>query len=303
MEKIIFLGMGAIGASFAAQLKNGGVAPVVLCDEKRKARYSKDGFIINKKRYDFEYILPSDTHYTADIIFLAVKHHHLEESVEQMKNFVDSDTIIVSLMNGIDSEMIIGKYYEMNHIVHAYVIAIDAVRENNIINFKDNGQIVFGNSNGIEDNKTDFIKHLFDKTGVTYTISDEILKRLWWKFMVNVGINQVSSILNASYGVFTQSEDALELTKLAMKEVIELSKAMNINLDESAIDQYISVLNNLAPEGITSMLQDVRAKRKTEVEMLSGQVIEFGKKYGVATPVNNILYKMIKTIEFTNEAQ
>jgi|LGOV01.1.fsa_nt_gb 2-dehydropantoate 2-reductase len=301
MEKVMFLGMGAIGASFAAQLKDGGVTPVVLCDEKRKSRYSKDGFIVNNKHYDFEYILPSDTHYTADIIFLAVKHHHLKESVEQMKNFIDADTIIVSLMNGIDSEMIIGKHYGMNHIVHAYVIAIDAVREKNIINFEDNGQIVFGNSNGIEDNKTDFIKHLFNKTGVTYKISDEILKRLWWKFMLNVGLNQVSSILDAPYGVFTRSNDALELTKLAMKEVIELSKAMNINLDESAIDQYISVLNNLAPEGITSMLQDVRAKRKTEVEMLSGQVIEFGKKYGVDTPVNNILYKMIRTIEFTNE--
>ncbi len=72
MEKVMFLGMGAIGASFAAQLKEGGVAPVVLCDEKREARYSKDGFIVNNKHYDYEYILPSDTHYTADIIFLAL---------------------------------------------------------------------------------------------------------------------------------------------------------------------------------------------------------------------------------------
>lgn len=180
-----------------------------------------------------------------------------------MKNFVDSDTIIVSLMNGIDSEIIIDERYGINHIVHTYVIAINAVREKNIINFKDNGQIVFGNSNGIEDRETGYIKHLFNNTGITYKISDEILKKSCWKFMLNVGLNQVSSILNAPYGVFSE----------------------------------------LAPESITSMLQDVRAKRKTEVEMLSGQVIEFGEKYSVAAPVNNLLYKMIKTIEFANESK
>ncbi|MCD6436256.1 MAG: 2-dehydropantoate 2-reductase, partial [Clostridiales bacterium] len=86
-------------------------------------------------------------------------------------------------------------------------------------------------------------------------------------------------------------------------EVIKLSKAMNVNLDESAFEQYISLLNDLSPDGLTSMLQDIRAKRKTEVEMLSGQVIEFGKKYNIETPVNNILYKMIKSIEFMNTAK
>jgi len=48
-------------------------------------------------------------------------------------------------------------------------------------------------------------------------------------------------------------------------------------------------------------MQDVKAKRKTEVEMLAGKVIDYGKKYNVETPINNYLFKMLKTIEFINK--
>jgi len=301
MKKVMFLGMGAIGAGFASQLYNGGVKPVVICNEDRKKRYEKDGFIINKKRYDFEYFLPETTDYKADIIFVAVKYQNLNESIKLMKNFINDNTIIVSLMNGIDSESIIAETYGIEHLVHSFVIGIDAVRENNILNFVANGTIVFGNGNGKEDYKTDFIKNLFNETGVDYKLSNEILKKLWWKFMVNVGINQVSSILNAPYGVFVNCKEASDLMEEAMKEVIALSIAMDINLDYSAIDEFNVFLNKLKPEGITSMLQDVKAKRKTEVEMLAGKVIDFGKKYNVKTPINNYLFKMLKTIEFINK--
>jgi len=199
MKKVMFLGMGAIGAGFASQLYNGGVKPIVICNEERKKRYKKDGFIINKKRYDFEYFLPEITDYKADIIFIAVKYQNLKESIELMKNFINENTIIVSLMNGIDSEAIIAETYGIEHLVYSFVIGIDAVRENNILNFASNGTIIFGNKNGKEDYKTDYIQNLFNETGVDYKLSDEILKKLWWKFMVNVGINQVSSILNAPY--------------------------------------------------------------------------------------------------------
>ncbi|MBN2259739.1 MAG: ketopantoate reductase family protein [Clostridiales bacterium] len=303
MEKILFIGMGAIGASFAAQMKDKGVTPVVLCDEKRKARYVKDGFIVNGKRYDYEYLLPKETHYKADLLFVAVKYHHLTETINQIKNFVGPETIIVSLMNGIDSELILSEAFGKNHVVPAFVMGIDAVREDNSINYQDPGKITFGNKNGLEDSKTEFIQHLFKKTAINYELSDEILKKQWWKFMVNVSINQVSAILDAPYGVFDHYPVAFEILELAMKEVIELSKAMNVNLDETAISQFKGALHNLTETAVTSMVQDVRAKRKTEVEMLSGQVISFGKKYGIKTPVNELLFKMIQTIEYMNNVQ
>ena len=141
------------------------------------------------------------------------------------------------------------------------------------------------------------MKELFEKADIPYNIPEDMLHELWWKFMVNVGINQISAVLKAPYGVFQKVKDAEELMKTASNEVIQLSCKAGINLKADAINEFIKVLSKLAPEGKTSMLQDIEAGRKTEVDIFSGTVIELGKKYGVATPVNNMLYKMIKTME------
>jgi 2-dehydropantoate 2-reductase len=289
--------MGAIGASFAAQMKDHGINPLVFCDEKRKSRYTKDGFIVNNKRYDFEYIMPGES-VAASLVIVVVKHHNLIEVVEQIKDIVTPDTVIMSLMNGIDSETILGARYGMDKIVHAFVIALDGVREKNNISYTSPGQIIFGNADASEDWKIDRIKSFLKTASINYQLTDEILKKQWWKFMVNIGANQLSAILHAPYGTMKYSADARILLTDAMMEVIEISQAMNVNLEESSIADFFTMIGNLADDGKTSMHQDVLAKRKTEVDMLSGHVIALGKKYSIPTPVNTLLYHMIKTIEY-----
>ncbi len=301
LKKIIIVGMGAIGASFASQMKDQGVQPIVMCDEKRKARYTKDGFIINDTRYDFEYITPAERHLTADLVIVVVKYHHLNKVVDQIQNIVDKNTVIMSLMNGIDSEQILGERYGMEKMVHAFVVALDGVREKNQIRFTSPGQIIFGNDNGEQDHRTDCVKDTLEVSGINYKISEDILKQLWWKFMVNVGANQVSAILKTPYGAMKHSESTKILLRSAMNEVIAISEKMDIGLDASSIDDFFGMIDKLSDEGITSMHQDVLAHRKTEVEMLAGQVIAMGERFQVPTPVNEILFQMITTIEFLNK--
>lgn len=117
--------------------------------------------------------------------------------------------------------------------------------------------------------------------------------------MMNVGVNQVSALLRAPYSVFQKVGEARELMEMASREVILLSQRMGINLNEEDIKKYIEVLNTLKPEGKTSMLQDVEAGRKTEVESFAGTVSKLGREYGIATPVNDFLLRAIHTIEQT----
>lgn len=117
--------------------------------------------------------------------------------------------------------------------------------------------------------------------------------------MMNVGVNQISALLRAPYGVFQKIGEARELMEMASREVIRLSERIGINLNEEDLQRYIKVLDTLRPEGKTSMLQDVEAGRKTEVEIFAGTVSELGREYGVATPVNDFLLRAIHTIEQT----
>jgi 2-dehydropantoate 2-reductase len=120
---------------------------------------------------------------------------------------------------------------------------------------------------------------------------------MWWKFMINVGINQTSSLLGAPYGVFQTVPDAQAIMEAAMREVIACAQASGVNLVEQDIADWYTFLNTLHPEGKTSMLQDVDAGRKTEVDMFAGKIVALGHEYGIPTPVNELLLHAIRVIE------
>jgi 2-dehydropantoate 2-reductase len=124
-----------------------------------------------------------------------------------------------------------------------------------------------------------------------------MIRTLWWKFMINVGMNQVSAVLRAPYRVFHNSLEARELMEEAMREVIALAKAEQIHLQEQDIHSFYPFLMAMSPDGKTSMVQDVEAGRKTEVEMFAGKVVELGEKHGTATPVNKVLFRLLKAME------
>jgi 2-dehydropantoate 2-reductase len=115
--------------------------------------------------------------------------------------------------------------------------------------------------------------------------------------MINVGINQASAVLGAPYAVFQTSKEARGLMESAMREVIGLAQKAGVNLSEADISGFDPFLARLNPQGKTSMLQDVEAGRKTEVEMFAGRVIALGKQYDIPVPVNQMLFDKIKAIE------
>lgn len=124
-----------------------------------------------------------------------------------------------------------------------------------------------------------------------------MMRMMWWKFMVNVGMNQASAVMRAPYGVFQSSPDAQALMEALMQEVISLAKASGMNLTNQDLDEWYTFLNTLSPEGKTSMLQDVEAGRKTEIEIFGGKVVELGRTYGIPTPVNQTVLHIIQVLE------
>jgi 2-dehydropantoate 2-reductase len=165
------------------------------------------------------------------------------------------------------------------------------------ISFGNIGKIVFGSKDKSGKDKEMAVREFFDRVGIPYNIPEDIIRELWWKFMMNVGINQVSAILKADYSVFQNIAEARELLESASLEVVAIAEKAGIAISRDDISKYMTIINTLSPSGKTSMLQDIEAHRKTEVDIFSKTVIELGKKYGVATPVNDMLFRMIRTLE------
>ncbi len=115
--------------------------------------------------------------------------------------------------------------------------------------------------------------------------------------MINVGMNQASAVMRAPYGVFQKSPEAQGLMEALMKEVIALADVMDVNLTNRDIEDWYSFLNTLSTQGKTSMLQDIEAGRKTEVEIFGGKVVELSKTHNVPTPVNQTVLRIIQVLE------
>jgi 2-dehydropantoate 2-reductase len=130
-----------------------------------------------------------------------------------------------------------------------------------------------------------------------YQIDTDMKKRLWGKFMLNVGVNQTVAVFEGDNGTIQKEGEARNTMIQAMREVMAISDREEIHLTQEDLNYWLRVLSVLSPEGKPSMRQDLEAKRRSEVGLFAGTVIEFGKKYGIPTPVNQSLYDKIKLLE------
>ncbi len=302
IKSILLVGAGAVGSSVAHKLhdKNPGTVHV-LAGGERAQRYRDQGLVINEQRYDLPIMEPaanSAASEAVDLILVAVKQYHLTAAIEDMRHYVGKNTVILSLMNGITSESELGEAFGQEKILYGLVIGIDGNRTGNQVRFTSAGTIVFGEAQNCEwSDRVAKIAQLFDAAGVIYSVPDDMLHALWYKFMINVGINQVSGVLLASYGVFQLIPEAEDLVEAAMREVISVAEAKGIQLDETDIANWRTVLAGINPEAHTSLVDDLLHGRPTEVEMLAGTVMRLGAENEIPTPVNQMLYQLIRTRE------
>lgn len=299
IRNVIVCGIGAVGSIYANKINEYDSNLLrVLVDRKRLEKYTASPKIFNGKPLYFNYILPEETNFKADLIIIATKFDGLKDTIKNIENFVKEDTIILSLLNGVTSEEMIAEKYGWKHILLSYFIGHSAMREGNNIVHDGTGTVVYG----IKDKtKTDvhdveLVKNYFEKVGLDYKIPQDMQRSLWLKYMLNVSSNQPSAILRMNFGQMQSNKKFMEFFIKIMKEVQTIAKAEGVQNTETMIDEALVTFNKMIPEGKTSMLQDVEAGRKTEVEMFAGTMIEFGKKHNIPTPYNQVMKDMLEII-------
>lgn len=300
IKKVIVCGLGAIGTIYADKIQRYDSENFrALVDAERKAKYLQNPITFNGVQLDFNYLLPSDDNFKADLIIIATKFNGLDDAIKNIKNFVGEDTVILSLLNGVTSEDIIASIYGKDKLLYSYFIGHSSVRTGNSITHDDVNNIVFGAENNLSENVLR-VKKYFDNVGINYKIPDDIKRSMWLKFMLNVCANQPTAILKMTFGQMLQNKNFMDFAVKVMEEVRDVAKAEGIHNTDTMIEETVEHLNTMSPDGKTSMLQDVEAGRKTEVEMFAGTVIAFGKKHKIPTPYNIILKNMINIIEEDN---
>ena len=299
----LMIGMGALGLLFGdmitgnADRKN----TVFLMDKERYDRHSKDIYRINGKEKKFNLAntgdLGSVPFETADFVIIATKYNGLESAISMMKPYVDDNTVIISLLNGIISEDIIAQTCNRDNIIDCVPIGMDAMRDGSSVNYTKEGRLQIGIRQRSQQKAFERLCAFFDMAHVPYEAVDDIRHAMWNKFMINVGINQTCMVYETTYAGVLNDPEAFSSLKKAMQEVIELASCEGVMLTREDFDNDLKILEGLNPDGYPSMRQDAVAKRYSEVELFAGTVLKLAAKHGIDTPVNKRFYEDIRRTE------
>ena len=203
------IGAGAVGAVVAEKLSHVADTAFII-DEGRKERY-ESGIMLNGQVLDIPCLTPSSASY-ADLVIFAVKNFSLESAMEEAEPFIGPDTILMSLLNGIDAESILSEKFGPERVIYAFITDLSSVHSGlDTTCFSEGGNIIFGEKNGEMTERICAIKHLFDSAGQRYAIPDNILHEKWWKFMLNTCFNTLSAIIDADYAAISEAAEGFSI--------------------------------------------------------------------------------------------
>lgn len=299
IKNVTLVGLGAMGSFFAPRLYEAlGEHFRVLAGGERKKRLETRGVTINGKQYLFPIVTPEEESESADLIILSVKDTGLEQAIQDIRHQVGEHTVILPVLNGIESEKKVAAVYGWDHVLYAFM-RVSIVMQDGCANFDPQSRSVhFGEKiNRMYSERVYAVKQLLERCHIPYEIDEDMEHGMWFKFMANVGENMTCALLGIPFGGFRVCEHANVIRRAAMKEVVEIANRLGIAIGQKEMDVQEAVIQKIKYENKPSTLQDLENGRKTEVEMFSGTVVRLGQQLQVSTPVNLLLYHGIKALE------
>lgn len=302
IEKVSIIGLGALGILYAEHIST--KIPFenlrIIADQNRIDRYKSQGIYCNDKKCAFNYVTPDLEVEPADLLIIAVKYTHLKEAITAVEGHIGSQTIILSVLNGIESENDIALKYGQEHMLYCVAQGMTAHKNGNQMNYNNKGIICFGELKAEGNSKkVNRVKAFFDFIEMPYEINNQMEIKLWSKLMINVGINQTIAYYKSNNGAVQKQGEQRDMMIAAMEEVLDVATQKGIGLTRESIKYWLNIIDTLHPEGMPSMAQDIKAKRLSEIELFAGTITRLGHELGIDVPVNELFYQHFKELEKT----
>lgn len=298
INTVSIIGQGALGMLYGKSIAEGiGFDNTFfVMDKKRYEKNTKAEFYCNGEKTDF-HMVTSDEAKVSDLVIVAVKSPAMESAIETMAPCVGENTIIMSVMNGIASEGILAERFGEEKLIYTVAQGMDACKLGNELRYTRAGELHLGLiDTGLKDN-LDAVADLLGRSNLDYVIEEDIMFRMWSKFMLNVGVNQTCMVYSATYGEIFAVDEYYRTFIAAMREVVAIGNAEGIPLKESDINFYENIVRTLDKNLMPSMAQDRINKKPCEVEAFSGTVMQLAKKHNILVPTNEFLNRRAKEIE------
>ncbi|MGW8194546.1 MAG: ketopantoate reductase family protein [Desulforhopalus sp.] len=302
---LLLVGPGALGCLLSTVISKGiGNDRLTILDyNANRADYlSTHGIVYRcedaEKRIEINAVSDPLRLQDVDAVLLCVKSYQLAESLEFCRPLLTDCTLVIFLQNGIS-------HLAMDNHLHRATAAYGTTTEGSTllatghVHHAGRGVTTLGFR---EPSSARFVQ-LLEKVctvlasgGLQVEIACDIVTRLWAKLFINVGINALTATLGCRNGQLLSLPGVADRMHAAVDEAVQVARAHTISIPPDPYRTVESVCKKTS-QNISSMLQDVRNKRRTEIDSINGAIVALGKTLHIDTPENALLCNQVKILE------
>jgi len=297
--KIAIVGSGGVGGYFGGRLAAAGTDVIFIARGAHLNALRTSGLRIESPKGNLHLTAVKATDDpstvgTADVVLFAVKLYDAESAVRLLPPLVGSDTVVVSLQNGVDSVDILTGVVGRSHVAGgvAYVAAV--IAEPGVIRHTAMDHLIFGELDGHKTPRLEAFLDVCKSARFEATLSTEIEVDIWSKFVRLSVYSGMTAVTRSPIGPLRDDPDLFAMIQAACLEAMAVAHAKGIPLEARVFDEIMTMTQALPPQAKSSMLEDLERGKRLELPWLSGAIVRIGREVGVETPIHRFVATVLK---------
>jgi len=300
--KFLIVGPGAMGCLFAARLTKAGNEVMLLDhDQQRAERISAQGITVTGVSGDYRVPVTAvaGVHpFTPDFILICAKSTNTREAGESAFSFAGPDTKVVTVQNGLGNIETLETVFGPEKVLGGVTAQGATLLGAGMIRHAGEGETIVGPA-GRGGSAAQALAASLSSAGFETRLVDSVEELIWGKLIINVGINALTAVLRVKNGRIAAIHGIRTLMKDAVSEALKVAEAKGIHLPyEEPLEKVLAVCE-ATKDNVSSMLQDVLKRKRTEIEMINGAIAKEGERLGIPIPVNKTLAYLVQGIQET----
>ncbi len=299
MKQILMVGAGSVGGFFGAHFAKANLSVSFLLRPKTLAAVKQNGLTIRSANGSFTVHPPaaSDPRDLSkpDLIILSVKAYDLDEVLTQIEPVLTDQTVILTLQNGVDTEDRILARVHRDCVVGGIAYIYTKIAAPGVIDHYKKGAVAIGELMGHQSSRLLAIADLFKQAGIPCQLADDIRRSKWEKMCWNCVFNPLTVMIDDKVAKALDHPEMLRVIRQIVGEVMAVAATVKVPLAADMAEKVVRWTSEIR-DIHTSMYDDWKAGRPTEIDFLNGYVAKVGREFGIPTPLNDLLTAVIKTI-------
>jgi 2-dehydropantoate 2-reductase len=299
MKQILMVGAGSVGGFFGAHLAKANLSVSFLLRPKTLAAVKQNGLTIRSANGSFTVHPPAASDPRdlpkPDLIVLSVKAYDLDEVLVQIEPVLTNKTVILTLQNGVDTEDRILARVQRDCVVGGIAYIYTKIAEPGVIDHYKKGAVAIGELMGNQSARLLAIADLFKQAGIPCQLVDDIRRSKWEKLCWNCVFNPLTVMIDDKVAKAIDHPEMLGVIHQIVGEIVAVAASAKVPLAADMAEKVVRWTQEIR-DIHTSMYDDWKADRPTEIDSLNGYVAKLGRQFGIPTPLNDMLTAVIKTI-------